>query len=419
MIPKTEMVPLDKVRDNPWRDRIRNPIDPEKVEAIAVSIERNEYWLGTYGRKLKDGTVELAFGHTRLEAAKAQGLKEIPITLQDLSDGQMLVFMASENVSGAQPVVQEAVKAAIKAYAEGLIELEPVSKDTKKSAIRQAPSFIPGGYTSVVDRPYTTDSVARFLGYIKKGSNTAKNSVVAALGVLELEERKLLTNQTASLKHLNVKQILQFVSDVKDREIRGKERTEKLRKEEAEATAERVRLEKEQKERARKAKEEYDASVKREAEALREKNRQEAARLKKERENKAEELKKKENEDVAKTLALEVRLGEIAKEKAEAAKRDEYAPIRREVEHIIFKLEADPSYVEECKALARKKLTPEDRERIRQASLRRGTWFSETFSNLFLPPLTQTAAMTEYRSKEQSKRRAEEAKTAAKEKKRK
>ena len=36
--------------------------------------------------------------------------------------------------------------------------------------------------TTVVHRPYTTDSLARFLGLVRKESGRAKDSVVAAFG---------------------------------------------------------------------------------------------------------------------------------------------------------------------------------------------------------------------------------------------
>lgn len=102
---ETTMVPLSIIKDNPWRDRVRNPIDDDRVEAIGGSIKKTKkYWLGTYGRRVGK-FVELAFGHNRFEAAKAQGLKEIPITLEDFTDGDMLVWMAQENVRGELPVV--------------------------------------------------------------------------------------------------------------------------------------------------------------------------------------------------------------------------------------------------------------------------------------------------------------------------
>ena len=117
---ETRMVPLSKIKDNPWRDRVRNPIVPDRVESIANSIDKTgKYWLGTYGRDAEGGFVELAFGHHRYEAAKTQGLKEIPITIEPFTDGEMLVWMAQENVRGELPVVIEAVSAAVRALGRG------------------------------------------------------------------------------------------------------------------------------------------------------------------------------------------------------------------------------------------------------------------------------------------------------------
>ena len=142
---ETRLVPLSKIRDNPWRDRVRNPIDPERVEAIGTSISKtSKYWLGTYGREVKGDFIELAFGHHRYEAAKAQGLTEIPITIEPFTDGEMLVWMAQENVRGELPVVIEAVSAAVRALGEGKIQIEAPDSKTNLNAIRYAPSFIAG-----------------------------------------------------------------------------------------------------------------------------------------------------------------------------------------------------------------------------------------------------------------------------------
>jgi hypothetical protein len=407
MLPHTELVPVDKIRSNPYRDLKRNPIDSEKAEAIAVSISKNTFWLGIYGRRMEDGTVQLAFGHTRLESAKMEGLKEIPVTLADLSDGQMLVYLASENVRGEQAVVQEAVFAAVKALADKKIELGPLDEKVPKAFIRYAPSFIPGSCAAEGRVPYTSDMLARFLGYVKRSTGRPKNSFTAALGVLELEERNLLTN-LSTIKDLNERQVLQMVSDIKQREVKTKDRAEAQRKAEAEVLAEKLKLEEEQKEAQKKAQQEYEASLKKETEARKEEDKKELERIRKARKEKETEAKAKEKADVAKKKVLDQKLAQIKQEAARAEKESEYAPIRRQVETLLFKLESEPSWSEESKTLSRKALTAEDRERVRQAALKRGVWYSETLSNLFLPPLSQTKAIAEYRGREEGKRRTEE-----------
>ena len=409
-IPHTELVPLSKIKPNPYRDLTRNPIASEKVETIAVSIGKNTYWLGTYGRQMEDGSVELAFGHTRVEAAKLQGLEEIPITLKDLSDGEMIVWMASENVSGAQPVVQESIRATVKAFADGLIELDSLDPKVNASAIRYAPSFIPGvSCTAAVQHPYTTDSVARFLGYVKKSSNRAKNSVIAALGVLELEERNLLTSQSNSIKHLNEKELLQVISDVKDREVRGKERTERDRKQLEKISLENSRIQAEQKEKERKAKEEREALVKKLAEAKREEDKKKAKELQERLDAKEEADKAAQETFKEKKEILEKKVEQIKQEATKKKEEDKYRPIRMEVDRIVHVLERRDEE-EELKALAHKAMNSNDREKVRQAALKKGTWLQEFVADMFLPPMSTRKSMDDYRRREETKRRAEEEK---------
>jgi hypothetical protein len=79
---------------------------------------------------------------------------------------------------------------------------------------------------------------------------------------------------------------------------------------------------------------------------------------------------------------------EAKKKAAEEQRRvDEYSPIADEVDRIIHKLERrDMS--EEIKALARRPMNTNDRERVRQAALNAGTWYSQDVADQFLPPVS-------------------------------
>ena len=126
-----KIIPLNKIRDNPYRDKKRNPIDQDKVESIAESIDSTKsFWKGVYGREVEGGYVELAFGHHRLDAARLAGLAEIPIELEEFSDGDMLMWMARENVQGSMPIMMEAISGAVRALAEGKLEIEPLDPKT-------------------------------------------------------------------------------------------------------------------------------------------------------------------------------------------------------------------------------------------------------------------------------------------------
>ena len=78
-----KMVPLSKIKDNPHRDKKRNPVNVDRVEQLKESIGTTGFWKGVYGREVGD-IVEIAFGHTRVDAARAAGLKEIPIEIRRL-----------------------------------------------------------------------------------------------------------------------------------------------------------------------------------------------------------------------------------------------------------------------------------------------------------------------------------------------
>ena len=395
---ETRMVPLSKIKDNPWRDRVRNPIVQERVESIATSIDKTgKYWLGTYGRDTEDGFVELAFGHHRYEAAKAQGLKEIPITIEPFTDGEMLVWMAQENVRGELPVVIEAVSAAVKALGEGSIEIGTPDPKTKTSAIRYAPSFVTrkGSSPTVGDHPYTVKAVAAYLGYIKRASGEAKNSVVAAMDILERAEITSLeggkegiekaVKVERSFSSMKVNDAIKALSEVKGREVKIKERAEKsaeeirVAEEATQAAAQKL------KDNAAAAKKEHDELICKQVEALAEENDKAAKRIQKEIKDKAIAAEAKAEADKAKLKALDKNL-EAKKEAAQKQRKvDEYLPVRREADRIIHILERR-DLEEDVKALSRRPLNAQDRERIRQAALTLSTWYAEWVATRFLPP---------------------------------
>ncbi len=428
-----KMVPLSKIKDNPYRDKKRNPIDNEKVENLVESIGTTGFWKGVYGRYTEDKTfVEIAFGHNRVEAARLAGLKDIPIEIEEFTDADILMRMTRENLRGELIVALEAVNAAVKALGSGAVQFAEIDPKTRKDVLRYAPSFVPVKTSDPLggSHPYTADTLARFLGgaYVKaplvgRTEMRAQNSVVAALGILEMEERKVEGFSERTLKivtdegtrYLGAKKIIQIVSDVKQREVKIIERREKTAAEVAE-------FDKQQREIQAARKKIAD-----EAEAARKKLIADLAKAKLEEDKpKIAEVKEriaaKEAYAVEKELNLKVRAAELdkqveARKATEAAQQkvDEYLPVKREAERILHKLEGDTSTTKEAlaaevKALARLPLNNTDRERLRQAAMAYGTWLLEWVAQQFLPPFAASKKLNEYRSREASNRRAEEAK---------
>jgi flagellar biosynthesis GTPase FlhF len=399
------MILLSDIRDNPHRDKKRNPIDTDKVKSLVESIGTTGFWKGIYGRVVGEH-VEIAFGHNRVDAARAAGLKSIPVEIEKLTDSDMLMRMTRENLRGELVVALEAVSAAVKAFGAGTVDFEEVDPKSKLTLLRHAPSFVPGKASctpDVHDRPYSADTLARKLGGIYMRPNgRAQDSVLAALNILEMEERKVKGFSEKLLqvngagpdgKYIGAKRIIQIVSEVKQREVKTQERAEKSAEEIRLADEAKRKAQQETKEREAKDKKEHDELLRKQVEALAEENDKAAKRIQKEIKDKAVAAEAKAEADKAKLKALDATL-EAKKEAAqEQRKVDEYLPIRREADRIIHVLERR-DLEEDVKALSRRPLNAQDRERIRQAALTLGTWYAEWVATRFLPPTSPRKRIT-------------------------
>ena len=381
----TKLIPLKLIKDNPHRDKKRNPIDKEKVEHLVESIGTTGFWKGVYGRETEDGFVEIAFGHNRVEAARAAGLKEIPVEIEKLTDSDMLMRMTRENLRGELLVALEAVSAAVKAYGAGTVQFETLDPKTRKDALRYAPSYVPGSVTSDVTHPYTVDGLARFIGgtYIRPDGH-AQELVRAALGILEMEERKVRgfsekILQTSGAgpdgKYVGAKRVIQIVSGIKRQEIKAQERAEKSAEEIRMADEAARELQQKQKDDAAKEKKEHDDLIRRRYEAQAEKNAAEAKRISAELLKKAEAAEAKAEADKEKLKALEADVEAKREAAKEQRKADEYLPIRRETDRIIHILERR-DLEEDMKALARRPMSLKDRQRVWEAIDNLSGWLS-------------------------------------------
>jgi hypothetical protein len=91
-------VPLELIDPNPFRDFDLHPIDQAQVEKLKASIGADGFWASVTARAVGD-RYQLAFGHHRIEAARAAGLTDIPIDVRELTDWQMVRLLASENAT--------------------------------------------------------------------------------------------------------------------------------------------------------------------------------------------------------------------------------------------------------------------------------------------------------------------------------
>ena len=86
-------------------------------------------------------------------------------------------------------VLREAIAAGVQAHGAGKIlpSEMPVDSKTNTTVIRSAPSFSVSG-TDPVPHPYTTEVLAKFLGFVKSQDRAPTSNFLAAFGAVELIE---------------------------------------------------------------------------------------------------------------------------------------------------------------------------------------------------------------------------------------
>jgi ParB-like nuclease domain len=162
-----QMIPLDDVLSNPYRQMTRYPFDESKITALLQSIDNSGFWDGSIqGRPspTEPGKVEIAFGHHRIEAARRRPMDAVGIVVADRSNALMLQMMANENRDEFKHdawIGVETIASVVDAYGRGEIELEPVHPEAPATQV------LPSGKT------YNLATVARFLGWIKPSDGQA------------------------------------------------------------------------------------------------------------------------------------------------------------------------------------------------------------------------------------------------------
>jgi hypothetical protein len=158
------------------------PCKQDKLEALKRSIQDTDFWENIVAREVKGG-IEIAYGHHRLEALRSvyPATKEFNFIIRDLSDTDMAKIMAAENMEewgSDADVEQETVRAIVKGYADGRIDLGKLPARTAKTSIRYAPNFaILDGAEAPSDHPYTAGMLIEFLGWNEYRVTTALHSL--------------------------------------------------------------------------------------------------------------------------------------------------------------------------------------------------------------------------------------------------
>src|SRR5258707_2826713 len=170
-----QLVEVCHLLPNPYRRTAHYPIDEPKVERLIQSYHQTGYWGNIVGRRLNSIWLEIAYGHHRKIAIERtyKPTDKVPIIVRSLTDEQMILMMANENMSdfSASFIVDlETVYSVILAFGQGQITLRPLTRKEESTLkeIRCAPSFIPGNLFSG-GKHYSPQTLADFLGWLVKG----------------------------------------------------------------------------------------------------------------------------------------------------------------------------------------------------------------------------------------------------------
>ena len=190
---KTIEVPLKDILPNRYRDIDNYPIQREKVDALIQSFKSTGYWANILGRLTKDGKVEATFGRHRLAALEEthKSTDKIPVTIQDLSDAEMLRAMVDENQdvwSHDFLTTLESVQAVIDAANAGTIQL----------------------VKSPAGRTFYAQGIAEFLNWTKSNGKPSQK-LENALAALELIENGILNRD--HLRGLGSEQVRYVVAE--------------------------------------------------------------------------------------------------------------------------------------------------------------------------------------------------------------
>jgi nitrogen regulatory protein PII len=310
------------IQPNPFRHIDRYPVREDKVQALRESLRSTGFWDNLVAREV-NGKAEIAYGHHRLVALREEfgPRHKVNLIVRDLSDEDMLQIMARENMEewGTSAAIEhETIRAVVEAYAEGQIELSPPSAKTNASQLRYAPSFIPDADRTGGPHPYTAQTLADFLGWLKPGGRP-QEKVMTALGALQLIEEDILRER--EFEELSSKQAQAVVRETRKAKKAG-ETMVSLHEKQAKEAERRAELEKARQKQAEKERRAQDAKDAKKA-------RERALRRKRAEKLKAEAATKeapKRAKKVGQAVAEGMRDGEGTRQAADIAARADSRP---------------------------------------------------------------------------------------------
>ncbi len=127
----TREIPISRVV--PSRFNARRTYGLASQDELARSMAEHGFIGALDGRELPDGRVELAYGSRRLLAAKAAGLRTVPVTLRDWSDAQMCFVSLAENLARENLIAGDEAAMVRQMRDDLALAIQDISRGTGKS----------------------------------------------------------------------------------------------------------------------------------------------------------------------------------------------------------------------------------------------------------------------------------------------
>lgn len=164
---------LKDIEANPHRNIKTYPYDQETLAELRESVKSTKFWNNVVARQV-GSKAQIAYGHHRLKVLREKYSPEyeVELIIAELSDRDMLMIMIRENMQrkqGAPFIEQENIRAVVRAFADGVVELPKISK-AQQADYRNAPNFNKlRGQAARPDRPigkyYSAETLSEITGY--------------------------------------------------------------------------------------------------------------------------------------------------------------------------------------------------------------------------------------------------------------
>jgi len=191
--PTDTLVALSAIQPNPLQPRQAFPND--SIEELAESIRQKGILQPLLVRRANGG-FQLIAGERRLRAAQRLGLEQVPVTVREVSDGEMLELALIENIQREDLTPLEEARAYRRLMEEFKLTQEDVAARVGKDRSTVANTLrllqLPGEITAALERGVLSAGHARAL--VSAGSDAARVRLAR-----EVVARRLTVRQTERL----------------------------------------------------------------------------------------------------------------------------------------------------------------------------------------------------------------------------